>query len=123
MSLSVHSFGQTDTIVDGEKFNYIGFYDTGSIKELGNYNIIKNKKYKHGFWIVYDSEGKLIGKGEYKKNKKDGFWIDKGEDGQCCWSGEYKKGRKHGQWANGVNKIIYYRNGKHKASMHVNYRR
>jgi len=121
--ISIQTFGQTDTLVDGTKYNYIDFYNNGSIKELGNYKIIKNKKLKHGYWVVFDIEGKIIEKGEYLKNKKTGIWTDKGLGGQCCWSGEYKNGKKHGQWTNGVNMIIYYRNGRRKRTMYVDYKR
>lgn len=91
---SIKSFGQTDTIVDGIKFNYYSFFKNDSVHKLGNYIIINKKKVKQGMWIVYDKNGKTIEKGEYFKNKKTGLWTEKGEDGLCCWYGRYRNGKK-----------------------------
>jgi antitoxin component YwqK of YwqJK toxin-antitoxin module len=112
--LAFNLFGQSDTIVDDIRFTYIAKNDSGQIIELGNFN--RNGKNKHGYWIVYDSKGTIIEKGNYKKGKKDGFWNEKDIDNKGSWSGRYKKGKKDGSWFNGDNVFLMYKKGKFKGS-------
>jgi antitoxin component YwqK of YwqJK toxin-antitoxin module len=117
------TYGQSDTIVDGVEYNLITRHDNGQIKELGNYRINKKSKAKQGHWIIYDSDGKLIEKGNYEKDKKDGNWTERGNDNLCCWTGKYKKGKKDGKWFDGSNRFIMYKNGKDKGLQIVEWKR
>jgi hypothetical protein len=122
-SASLICCGQKDTIVDNVKYNYSSRYDNGKIHELG-YNLKKGEKIiKHGQWIVYEQDGKLVEKGSYNKNKKTGFWSEKGTDNEgnnCYCSGYYLKGKKDGQWWTGGNICTLYKHGRKKWKKYFN---
>jgi len=114
--ISVQTNGQADTIVEGNKFNYIKHFRNDTIKKLGNYKIIEGQRFKHGYWIEYNKEGSLVKEGYYIKNRKSGHWTEKG------WFGEYKNGKKDGNWSNGVNLIRFYERGRWKGTAHIHFR-
>lgn len=83
---------QTDTVVNGVKYNYFLYYPDGKPSELGNVRDHDNVLIKNGHWLKYDVSGNVIESGQYQKGKKTGTW----QEGEC--RGGYKNGKKQGWW-------------------------
>jgi hypothetical protein len=105
--------GQSDTIVDSVKYNYVSHYDNGQIHDLGNFHTKGNKLLKQGPWIIYDQVGNIIEKGTYKRNRKIGIWYENGA------TGTYRNGEKNGNWYTYTELIIVYKHGKERARKYV----
>ncbi len=88
----LESSGQTDTIVNGVRYNFISYYPDGKINELGNVIYKDTLQTKNGRWIKFDKTGKELESGKFHNSEKTGKWIE----GDC--TGEYKHGKKQGWW-------------------------
>lgn len=72
---------------------YKAYYEDGSLKEEGFYNIYGNKT---GKWVAYYQNNNIASEIEYKEGLKDGTQISYLEDGTKQICGEYKFDKKHG---------------------------
>jgi len=122
LGISIPAFGQRDTIVDNIKYNHVEYYQNGRIKELGNVESRSDTPIKEGYWMIFNDEGELIEKGNFKRNKKCGTWVEKSSEDNCCWTGSYKKGKRHGSWSDGGNRVVYYKKGQVKGSVSVSWK-
>jgi antitoxin component YwqK of YwqJK toxin-antitoxin module len=57
----------------------------------------KNKK-RHGKWLLYNPEGKVMSSSSYDHGKKTGVWLVSYPNGQLRYTGEYRNDFEFGVW-------------------------
>ncbi len=57
----------------------------------------KNKK-RHGKWMLYSPEGKVMSSSSYDHGKKIGVWLVNYPNGQLRYTGEYRNDLQFGDW-------------------------
>lgn len=57
-----------------------------------------SKKRRHGKWILYSPQGKVMSSSFYENGKKTGVWLVNHPNGQLYYTGEYKNDKKIGSW-------------------------
>ena len=56
------------------------------------------KKRRHGKWVLYNPQGKVMSSSFYENGKKTGVWLVNHPNGQLYYTGEYKNDKKVGIW-------------------------
>jgi antitoxin component YwqK of YwqJK toxin-antitoxin module len=64
-------------------------------KDIRQFNEIG---YRHGYWEIYWSNGKVYSKGNYHNGKKHGYWEYYNFDGNIDCKGHYDNGNRIGYW-------------------------
>ena len=83
-----------------------------------------SQKRRHGKWVLYNPQGKVMSSSFYENGKKTGVWMVNHTNGQLYYTGEYKNDKKIGIWVfysltgNKLMENTYDENGKL-----VNYRK
>ena len=57
-----------------------------------------SKKRRHGKWVLYNPQGKVMSSSFYENGKKTGVWLVNHPNGQLYYTGEYKNDKKVGIW-------------------------
>ena len=57
-----------------------------------------SKKRRHGKWVLYSPQGKVMSSSYYENGKKTGVWLVNHPNGQLYYTGEYKNNKKVGIW-------------------------
>ena len=57
-----------------------------------------SKKQRHGKWVLYNPQGKIMSSSFYKNGKQNGVWLVNHPNGQLYYTGEYKNNKKVGLW-------------------------
>ncbi len=57
-----------------------------------------SKKRRHGKWVLYNPQGKVMSSSFYENGKKTGVWLVNHPNGQLYYTGEYKNDNKVGIW-------------------------
>jgi antitoxin component YwqK of YwqJK toxin-antitoxin module len=57
-----------------------------------------SKKRRHGKWVLYSPQGKVMSSSYYENGKKTGVWLVNHPNGQLYYTGEYKNDKKVGIW-------------------------
>jgi antitoxin component YwqK of YwqJK toxin-antitoxin module len=57
----------------------------------------KNKK-RHGKWLLYNPQGKVMSSSSYDHGKKIGVWLVSYPNGQLRYTGEYRNDFEFGEW-------------------------
>ncbi len=57
-----------------------------------------SKKRRHGKWVLYSPQGKVMSSSFYENGKKTGVWLVNHSNGQLYYTGEYKNDKKVGVW-------------------------
>ncbi len=57
----------------------------------------KNKK-RHGKWMLFNPEGKVMSSSSYDHGKKTGVWLVNFPNGQLRYTGEYRNDLQFGVW-------------------------
>lgn len=85
------SSGQTDTVVNGKKYNHVDYYSDGKIKSLGNLS----DSLKTGDWTFYKPDGSILAKGKFVDGIAKGKWIYHDYDGNDrTYNWNWRKGFK-----------------------------
>ncbi|MFM7662857.1 MAG: toxin-antitoxin system YwqK family antitoxin [Bacteroidota bacterium] len=53
---------------------------------------------RHGKWVLYNPEGKVMSSSFYENGKKTGVWLVNHSNGKLNYTGEYKNDKKVGIW-------------------------
>jgi len=90
---STVTYGQADTVVSRNKYNYVDYYFNGKIKSFGNLT----DSLKTGNWIFYKPDGSILAKGRFVYGIAKGKWIYHDYDGkQRTYNWNWRKGFKPG---------------------------
>lgn len=57
-----------------------------------------SQKRRHGKWVLYNPQGKVMSSSFYENGKKTGVWMVNHTNGQLYYTGEYKNDKKVGIW-------------------------
>jgi antitoxin component YwqK of YwqJK toxin-antitoxin module len=57
-----------------------------------------NKNQRHGKWMFYSPDGKVMSSSYYDHGKKTGVWLVNHPNGQLNYTGEYKENKPFGVW-------------------------
>jgi antitoxin component YwqK of YwqJK toxin-antitoxin module len=57
-----------------------------------------SQKKRHGKWLLYNPEGKVMSSSFYDHGKKTGVWLVNYQNGQLRYTGEYKNDERFGEW-------------------------
>jgi len=57
-----------------------------------------SQKRRHGKWVLYNPEGKVMSSSFYDHGKKTGVWLVNYANGQLRYTGEYKNDERFGEW-------------------------
>ncbi|MFM7667919.1 MAG: toxin-antitoxin system YwqK family antitoxin [Bacteroidota bacterium] len=57
-----------------------------------------SRKRRHGKWVLYNPQGKVMSSSYYENGKKTGVWLVNHPNGQLYYTGEYKNDNKVGIW-------------------------
>lgn len=77
-----------------------------------------SKKRRHGKWMLYSPEGKVMSSSFYENGKKTGVWLVNYPNGQLRYTGEFRDDKKFGDWlfysitGSKILEITYDENGK-----------
>ncbi len=57
-----------------------------------------SEKRRHGKWLLFNPEGKVMSSSFYEHGKKTGVWLVNYPNGQLRYTGEYKNDQRFGEW-------------------------
>jgi antitoxin component YwqK of YwqJK toxin-antitoxin module len=73
---------------------------------MGNFRVVRQvyrnadgKAICHGWWELFDHQGRRICQGKYKSDQPSGKWTYWHANGRIQQQGEYRNGQRHGVWS------------------------